>query len=152
LPSRSIQGAQEAVRANGVQLLILKAGTANEIDAALETLVRLRAGALALPSDAFFNSRRDQLVALASRHAVPAIYDWREYAAAGGLISYGPSRSGTCRRCGTYVGKILKRAKPVDLPVEQPTTFELVVNIKTAKAIGIVVPPAILARADEVIE
>jgi putative ABC transport system substrate-binding protein len=121
-----IRNVQEAARAKGLQLQILKASTESEIDAAFETLVQLHAGALVLPSDAFFNSRLDQLVALTARYAVPAIYDWREYAAAGGLISYGPSRTSGARLSGIYVGKILKGAKPADLPVQQPTTFELV--------------------------
>ncbi len=149
---RVIRGVQEAARAKGVQLPILKASTEAEIDAAFASLVQLHAGALVVGSEPFLNSRREQIVALASRHAVPAIYQFRESAVAGGLISYGPSVTAAFRLVGTYTGKILKGAKPADLPVEQPTKFELVVNLKTATALGLTVPQSLLARADEVIE
>jgi putative ABC transport system substrate-binding protein len=148
-----IRNAQAAARTKGVELHVLKArAEKSEIDAASATLTQAHAGALVMSSDGLFNSRLDQIAALASRHAVPAIYDWREFPAAGGLISYGPSRTGIFREVGIYAGKILKGAKPADLPVPQPTTFELVVNLKTAKALGLTVPPSILARADEVME
>jgi len=152
ISERIMGDVQEAAHAKGVQLHIMKAGTESEIDAAFATLGQLHIGALLVGTDGFFSSRREQLVALASRHAIPAIYESRQFAAAGGLISYGPSLTALNRQVGIYVGKILKGAKPADLPVHQPTTFELVVNLNTAKALGLAVPPSILARADEVID
>jgi putative ABC transport system substrate-binding protein len=146
-PRRGRSGAHQ-----GVQLLILKAGTESEIDAAFASLAERHAGALVVGSEAFFASRREQLLALASRHAVPAISQWRDFAAEGGLISYGPSFPAIWRQAAIYAGRILSGAKPADLPVQQATIFELVVNLKTAKALGLTVPPSILARADEVIE
>jgi putative tryptophan/tyrosine transport system substrate-binding protein len=147
-----IRDVQEAARTKGLQLHILKAGTEREIDAAFATLVRLHAGGLVIGADAVFDNLREQLVALAARDAVPAIYFAREFVAAGGLISYGTSFTGTWRQVGIYAGKILQGAKPADLPVQQPTRFELVVNLKTARELGLTIPPSILARADEVIE
>jgi putative tryptophan/tyrosine transport system substrate-binding protein len=146
-----IRDVREAADTKGVQLDILKAGSEGEIDAAF-TSVQPRAGALVVGSDVLFNSQREQLVALAARHAVPAIYDRREFAAADGLISYGSSLTANYRQVGIYAGKVLTGAKPADLPIERPTTFELVVNLNTAKALRLTVPPSILARADEVIE
>jgi len=147
-----LRDVQQAAGAKGVRLRVLQASTESEIDAAFATLGQLHAEALLVGTDPFFFNRRQQLVALASRHAVPAIYEFREFTADGGLISYGPSVAGTWRQVGNYVGKILNGAKPVGLPVQQPTRFELVVNLKTAEALGITVPPSILARANEVIE
>jgi ABC-type uncharacterized transport system substrate-binding protein len=152
IAERIIGNMQEAAGAKGVQLGILKASTESEIDTAFATLVQQHAGGLIVGGDTFFANRLDQLLALAAHHAVPTIYEWRESVSAGGLISYGPSNTGNWHLVGTYVGKILKGAKPADLPVQRPTTFELVINLKTAKALGLTVPPSILARADEVIE
>jgi putative tryptophan/tyrosine transport system substrate-binding protein len=146
-----IRDAQEAARAKGLQLQVLKASSENEIDAAFATLVELQVGGLLVGSAPIFFARREQIFALASRHAVPAMYDARVYVAAGGLISYGPP-DGIARVLGNYAGKILKGAKPADLPVQQPTKLELVINLKTAQALGLTVPQSLLARADEIIE
>ncbi len=144
--------APEVARTKGRLLAIVKAGTESEIDAAFSNLGELRAGALVVAANSFFNSRREQIVALAARHAVPAIHEWREAVDAGGLISYGVNAPGTWRQAGVYVGRILAGAKPGDLPIQRPTRFELVINLKTANALGLTIPPAFLARADEVIE
>src|SRR5229473_1097168 len=149
---RVIRDVQEAARTKGLQLHILKASSESEIDTAFASLVQLHAGALVVGADPFLSGRREQLVALASRRAVPSIYAWREFAASGGLISYGPSLTSAFRLVGHYAGKVLKGAKPADLPVQQPTKFELVINLKTAQALGLTIPPSLLQRADQVIE
>jgi len=147
-----IRDVQATARTNGLQLHVLKARSESEIDAAFASLVQLHAGALVVSADPFLSGRREQLVALASRRAVPSIYAWREFTALGGLISYGPSLTSAFRLVGAYAGRVLKGAKPADLPVQQPTTFELVINLKTAKALGLTIPPALLQRADQLIE
>jgi putative ABC transport system substrate-binding protein len=146
----NIASAREAASAKGLRFEILKAGTEREIDDVFTTPGQV--DALVVNGDALFNSRREQIVSLAARYRVPASYVWREYVVAGGLMSLGAIFTAASRVAGTYAGRILKGDKPADLPVQQSTNFELVVNLKTAKALGLTVPQSILARADEVIE
>jgi putative tryptophan/tyrosine transport system substrate-binding protein len=147
-----IRSIQEAARAKKIELPILKVRTDSELDMAFASLGQLQAGGIVLSPDPFLNSRSELLAGLASRYATPAISELRFFAAAGGLISYGIDVDALYRQVGIYAGRILKGERPADLPVQQPTTFELVINLKTAKALGLTVPPSILARADEVIE
>jgi putative tryptophan/tyrosine transport system substrate-binding protein len=147
-----VRDVQAAARAMGQQIVILNASSESEIEAAFATVARERIGALLVGSDPFFNSKRREIVALAARHAVPAVYQWRDHAAIGGLMSYGTSLADAYRQVGSYVGRILKGEKPADLPVVQSTRVELVINLKTAKTLGLTFPVPLLGRADEVIE
>ena len=147
-----VPAVQEVARTLGLQLVVLNARTADDIDMAFASLVRERAGALVVGAGAFLLSRRNQIIALAARHAIPTIYGFREYSADGGLMSYGNDIAGAFRRAGVYTARILKGDKPADLPVERTTKFELVINLKTAKALGLQVPLQVQQRADEMIE
>jgi putative tryptophan/tyrosine transport system substrate-binding protein len=147
--SRDLQTAARVMRQ---QILVVSASTETDIDKAFTTLVEKRVGALVVGNDPFFNARPDQLVALAARHAVPAIYPYREFATAGGLMSYGSNLADTYRLAGVYTSRILKGEKPADMPVQQVTKIELVINLKAAKALGITFPITLLGRADQVIE
>jgi putative tryptophan/tyrosine transport system substrate-binding protein len=149
---RQLRDVQQVARALGVELRLLNASTDEELQSAFETLVQRQAALLLVTSDPFFLSRRNQIVELAAHHAIPAIYSYRDFAVAGGLMSYGTSLADAFCRAGIYVGRILKGDKPADLPVEQSVNVELVINLKAAKALSINVPPKLLVRADEVIE
>jgi putative ABC transport system substrate-binding protein len=152
LVDTQLKDAQDAARALGVKVIPLNAGSEADIDAAFATLIEQRAGALLVTADPALTSWRDRMIALAARNEIPAIYHLREFTDAGGLISYGTSLSDGYRQVGLYVGRILKGTKPADLPVQQPTKFEMVINMKTAKALRLDVPATLLAIADEVIE
>jgi len=143
---------EDAARNMGLQFAVVQAENESELDGALKAAVNGGAGALIVSADAFFTSRRDQIVALAARHSLPASYPWSQYADAGGLMSYGPTLTWAYEQVGVYATRILKGAKPESLPVQLPTTFEMVINLRTAKSLGLTVPPFLAARADRVIE
>ena len=143
---------EDTARANNRRIAIQTASADHEIDAAFTAFEKSGASGLVVMSDPFFNSRRDHIVRLAAQHAIPSIYEWREFADAGGLIGYGPSLTHCWRQVGTYAARVLSGAKPGDLPVLRPTQLELVVNLKTARALRLTIPPAILGRADDVID
>ena len=149
---RQLRDVQEAARAMGLKIHVLRAATDREIDTGFETVAQEHIAAITVAADPFFDTRRDKLVALAARHAVPTMYHFREFAAAGGLISYGIDLRDTYRQIGVYAGRILRGAKPANLPVLQPTKFEFVINLKTAKALGLTIPSGVLSTADAVIE
>ena len=143
---------QAAARTLGLQIHLLQASTDHDLDTVFASLVPLRTGGLVISSDSFLFTRSEQIAALAVRHAVPTIFGFREFAAAGGLMSYGANLRDQDHTMGVYTGRILKGEKPADLPVQQATKIELVINLKTAKTLGLTVPPTLLTRADEVIE
>jgi putative tryptophan/tyrosine transport system substrate-binding protein len=147
-----LRDSQDAARTLGLRIHVLEASSAGDFESAFAAITRMRIGALVVGAEAYFHSQRDRIVALASRHAVPAIYEWREFADAGGLMSYGTDLAEGYRLVGTYTGRILKGAKPADLPVMQATKVQFVINLKTAKKLGLAVPLPLLGRADEVIE
>src|SRR5215470_1299647 len=148
----ALQEIEDATRKFGQHLFVANVGSDAELDAALRSLIQEQVGALLVAASAYFDTRRDRIIAFAAKHKLPAIYQFREYAAAGGLISYGPRITDSYHHAGTYVGRILKGAKPADMPVLQPTKFELVINLNTANALGLVVPNSMQLLADEVIE
>jgi putative ABC transport system substrate-binding protein len=148
----AVRGMQEAAHRHGLQLLVVTATSEREVDDAFAMVAERRVGGLVIQADPFIHSRRGQLIALAARHRLPTIYTWREFAEEGGLITYGPSLAAVYRQIAVYVARILRGAKPGDLPIVRPDTFDLVVNLKTAKALGLTLPPTILALADEIIE
>jgi len=151
-PAEKVRDAQEKGREIGLQVLTLTATTEREVETAFEKLVQQRAGALLVNADAFFTGNRDQIIALAARHRIPTIYAWREFAEAGGLVSYGTSLADSYRQVGLYVGKALRGVEPAELPVVRPTRTELVINLKTAKLLGLRIPAKLIALADAVIE
>src|SRR5215471_2364441 len=149
LAEPELRNVEATARSLGVQLHVLDASTEHDFDTMFGTLVQLRAGGLVIGPDVFFNTRQEQLAGLSLRHAIPAIYQYREFVAAGGMMSYGGGLSDAYRTLGIYTGRILKGEKPADLPVQQSTKVELILNLKTATALGVTVPPSLLARADE---
>jgi putative ABC transport system substrate-binding protein len=148
----NVRDAAAAARVLGLQIILVEASRESEIDAAFAAILQKRAGAILVGADPFFNGRRNQIVALAASRAIPAIFEQREFAAAGGLMSYGTSIADAYRQMGIYTGRILKGEKPADLPVVQSAKFELVINLKTAKSLGLTLPSGLLSIADEVIE
>jgi putative ABC transport system substrate-binding protein len=152
LAERNIKSLQSAGRTFGLEMHVLQAGTEDEFDAVFEELKKIKAGGLLIAADPFFSSHVKQLAALSIRHAVPTVYQFREFAIAGGLLSYGTSFTQSFRTVGNYTGRILKGERPADLPVQQATAVELIINQRTAEALGVTVPQALISRADEVIE
>jgi putative ABC transport system substrate-binding protein len=150
--ANQLQDLEQAARTTGKRLFVAKAGNDIELNAAFASLLQQRVGALLMTADPYFDSRRDRIIAFAAQNRLPALYTFREYAVAGGLASYSASITEAYRNSGIYAGRILKGAKPADLPVVQASKFDFVINLKTAKALGLTVPPTLLARADEVIE